>query len=303
MTFPADSPPCVTQQPMKKTVDPQNHQTALECVLDSFVAATEPDIALFNDLVSCMRPRRARDSDTARHAIYSLCFVLEHREDYRVALRGALWRLLSERRRQSLYTDVGIFPNNGFFTEVTHRFVRSMLLPDLFDLCQLRDVIAKVFKRASDHVWVRDVGVGTWTDLLRALRFDEAPGEEGAREEPGAMPPLRPSWAKRCACCPTGLRRSALNPKCFGTIRRSTRSIHRSLPKTRKCWRISRASRRHAVWRRPRSLRTAAMPTPIRGTFARAVPTKRISWCCSTSAGKSATGFAGVPRIRARAFR
>ncbi|MCG5077362.1 site-specific recombinase [Paraburkholderia tagetis] len=176
---------------MKKAIDPQNHQSALECVLDSFVEAAEPDIALFNDLVSCMRPRRARDCDAARHAIYTLCFVLEHREDYRVALRGALWRLLSERRQQSLYTDVGIFPNNGFFTEVTHRFVRSTLLPDLFDLCQLRDVIAKVFKRASDHVWVRDVGVGTWTDLLRALRFDEAPGEEGAREAPDAMPPLR----------------------------------------------------------------------------------------------------------------
>ena len=176
---------------MKKAIDPQNHQSALERVLERFVEAAEPDIALFNDLVSCMRPQRARDSDSARHAIYTLCFLLEHRGDYRAALRAALWRLMTERRQVSLYTDVGIFPNNGFSTEVTHRFVRSTLLPDLFDLGQLRDVIAKVFKRARDHVWVRDAGVGAWTGLLRALRFGEASGEEGAHAAPGAMQSLR----------------------------------------------------------------------------------------------------------------
>ncbi|MFD1556528.1 site-specific recombinase [Paraburkholderia silviterrae] len=176
---------------MKKAIAPHNHHSALENVLDSFVEANEPDIALFNNLVSCMRPHRARNNDAARHAIHTLCFLLEHRDDYRTALRGALWRLLSERRQVSLYTDVGVFANNGFFTEVTHRFVRSTLLPALFDLGQLRDVIAKVFKRASDHLWVRDVGVDAWTDLLRALRFDEASGEDGVREAPGAVQPLR----------------------------------------------------------------------------------------------------------------
>ncbi|NLP64363.1 site-specific recombinase [Paraburkholderia sacchari] len=174
---------------MKKATTLQNHHSALERVLDSFGEAGESDIALFNELVSCVRPQRVNGSDAARHAIHTLCFLLEHREDYRAALRRALLRLLSERKQVSLYADVGIFPNNGFFTEVAHRLVRSTLLPDLFDLSQLRDVIAKIFKRASDHVWVRDVGVDAWADLLRALRFDEASGDAGACDAPGEIRP------------------------------------------------------------------------------------------------------------------
>jgi site-specific recombinase len=178
-------------QPMKKPLTLENHQSAMERVLDGFVDGVESDIALLNDLVSCMRPRRARDSESARHALRTLCLLIEHRRDYRVALRSALFRLLTERTQLTLYTDVGIFPNNGFFTEVTRRLVRSTLLPDLFDLSQLRDVIARIFKRASDHLWVRDVGVDAWTDLLRALRFDEAPEASRACEERGDVQPLR----------------------------------------------------------------------------------------------------------------
>jgi site-specific recombinase len=176
---------------MKKPVTLENHQSALEDVLDGFVAATEPDIALLNNLVSCMRPRHASDGEAARHAIHTLCFLLEHRSDYRAAVRSALRRVLTERKQVSLYTDVGIFPNNGFFTEVTHRFVRSTLLPDLFDLALLRDVIAKIFKRASDHLWVHEAGADAWTDLLRALRFDEAAGDDCPREASAALQPLR----------------------------------------------------------------------------------------------------------------
>jgi site-specific recombinase len=191
VTFPSRLPHCATSQPMKKPIALENHQSALEDVLDSFVAANDPDIALLNNLVSCMRPQRASDGKAARHAVHTLCLLLEHRSDYRAAVRTALRRLLGERKQVSLYTDVGIFPNNGFFTEFTHRFVRSTLLPDLFDLGQLRDVIAKIFKRASDHLWVRDVGVDAWTDLLRALRFDEASGEHYADSAQGAVQPLR----------------------------------------------------------------------------------------------------------------
>jgi site-specific recombinase len=159
---------------MKKTISPENHRSVLDSVLDRFVEAREPDIALAYDLVSCIRPRHARDGEAARHVVHTLCFLLEHRDDYRCALRRALLRLLSERRQVALYTDVGIFPNSGFFTEVTRRFTRSTLLPDLFDLDQLRGVIAKVFKQTSDHWWVKKVGVDAWADLLRALRFDES---------------------------------------------------------------------------------------------------------------------------------
>jgi site-specific recombinase len=117
--------------------------------------------------------------------------LLEHRRDYRAALRSVLLRLLSERKQVALYTDVGVFPSNGFFSEVTRRFVRSTLLPDLFDLSQLRDVIAKIFKRASDYLWVREVGIDVWTDLLRALRFDEASGSDRTHEAPGTVQPMR----------------------------------------------------------------------------------------------------------------
>lgn len=176
---------------MKNPVAPEDHQSAIESVLSRVAHVREPDIGLLNDIVSCMRPHRANDGDAARHAIHTLCVLLERHAEYRATLRDALLRLLAERRQVALYTDVGIFPNSGFVAEVTRRLARSTLLPDLFDLSQLCDVIAKVFKRASDHLWVREAGIDAWAKLLRALRFDEVPEPTCARDAPDAVQPLR----------------------------------------------------------------------------------------------------------------
>jgi site-specific recombinase len=175
---------------MKNPVAPEDHQSAFESVLSRAARVHEPDIALLNDVVSCMRPPRANDGDAARHAIHTLCELLERNDQYRARLRGALWRLMTERRQVALYADVGIFPNRGFVTEVARRLARSTLLPDLFDLSQLCDVIAKVFKRASDQLWVREAGTQAWTRLLQALRFDEASEPNGACDAQGSVRPL-----------------------------------------------------------------------------------------------------------------
>ncbi|SKC66461.1 Site-specific recombinase [Burkholderia sp. YR290] len=148
----------------------------LEDLLQKLVEPHEDPMPLLIGLVECLRPRRPNDFNAARQAIHALCFLLSENEAYRVGLRRAVMHLVMGRKQVSLYADTGIFPNNGFFTEVSHRFFRHAILPDIVDLNCLRDAVATVFHRSSDHIWVKGVGVDVWGELLHAMRFEARPG-------------------------------------------------------------------------------------------------------------------------------
>lgn len=136
---------------------------------------TEP-VTLLKAVVKYFRPRIAHDSESARQAIYALCYLLEQDETVRAGVRRVICQLFTECRQVSLYSESGIFPNTGFFSETSRRLSRCFL-PDVVELNYLRDVLAVMFYKASDHIWVKAVGHETWADLLAALRFDEA-GDE-----------------------------------------------------------------------------------------------------------------------------
>lgn len=153
----------------------------MEELLQRFVALHKnggDPVELLTELVARLRPLRAHDGEAARQAIQALCFQLGQHAEQRAALRQAIWSLLHKRRQVSLYADTGVFPNTGFFTESSRRLSRA-LLPDVVDLSTLRDVVTVLFHKASDQLWVQQAGLATWTDLLRALRFDEQPPVEG----------------------------------------------------------------------------------------------------------------------------
>ncbi|WP_334156641.1 site-specific recombinase [Oryzomicrobium sp.] len=162
----------------------------MEDLLQRLIALVEngnDPVELLTELVEHIRPRRAHDGEAARQAIQALCFQLGQHPEQRAALRQALWGLMTERRQVSLYVDTGVFPNTGFFTESSRRLSRT-ILPDVVDLSTLRDVVATLFHKASDQLWVQEVGLDTWTDLLHALRFDELDeGRDGPPPHPLAQ--------------------------------------------------------------------------------------------------------------------
>ena len=75
-------------------------------------------IDLLVDLVDKLRPRNPRNHEYARAQVRTLTQLLKGNAEQAWALRRYITTLLETRRHTSLYSDVGILSNDGFFTEL-----------------------------------------------------------------------------------------------------------------------------------------------------------------------------------------
>jgi site-specific recombinase len=153
----------------------------------SILEQIDPDtdrIDLLVDLVDRLRPRRARDHDYARAQVRTLTQLLKGHPGQAWTLRRYLTRLLETRRHTSLYSDVGILSNDGFFTELKKRIAYRILPPALDDL-YLSDTLDRVLCRDDDYQWIRAVPNADWLELFDVVA--NAPAPEGADAEPGEL--------------------------------------------------------------------------------------------------------------------
>ena len=125
------------------------------------------------ELVDQLRPRRPRDGDYATARVRLLCQLLEANPALASALHSYMARLLESRRHASLYTDIGILSNDGFFTELKTRFAYRFLPPALGDV-YLADAIDQVLYCETDYLWVKAVPAVHWLALYD-LVHDAAP--------------------------------------------------------------------------------------------------------------------------------
>ncbi|MBI2375302.1 MAG: site-specific recombinase [Deltaproteobacteria bacterium] len=137
-------------------------------------SALEPTVALTR-LVADIRPRRAKDLETASRAVQALAHTLAKRPELRSGVRSAVLSLIESRRGVSLFTESGMFPNRGFFDELLRRFSHT-LLPETVDPGALKDAFGLAFDRTTDATWVLGVPDETLADLVITLDFDELPG-------------------------------------------------------------------------------------------------------------------------------
>jgi site-specific recombinase len=132
------------------------------------LAPDDDRIDLLVDLVDALRPRHARDHAYACERVRTLCQLLRGRPDQAWALRRYLVNLLERRRHPSLYSDVGILSNDGFFTELRRRIAYRILPPALDDL-YLSDTLDRVLCREDDHEWIRAVPTADWLALFDTI--------------------------------------------------------------------------------------------------------------------------------------
>lgn len=143
----------------------------------------DPDsdrIDLLADLVDKVRPRRVRNHAYARAQVRTLCQLLKGNPAHAWALRRYLARLLETRRHTSLYSDVGILSNDGFFTELKRR-IAYRILPPALDELYLSDTLDRVLCREDDTVWIRAVPNADWLELFDVIAGAPAPAD--AQEE------------------------------------------------------------------------------------------------------------------------
>lgn len=140
----------------------------LDMILGQIPAAQPDDITPLQNLVAELRPRRLRDSDSAIHALRALIYQLRQHPDWHEGLRRYLMGFLASRRQLHLYTDTGIYRNEGFFSaawrKLVHRFFPDERRPEL-----LRDVFKLVFDHPRDYVWIRAVPEALWLELVELL--------------------------------------------------------------------------------------------------------------------------------------
>jgi site-specific recombinase len=148
----------------------------------------DPDsdrIDVLVDLVDCLRPRQARDHDYACAGVRTLTQLLKGHPGQAWALRRYLTTLLETRRHTSLYSDVGILSNDGFFTELKKR-IAYRILPPALDDSYLSDTLDRVLCRDDDYQWIRAVPNADWLELFDVVANAVPPeGVEGDTNEPG----------------------------------------------------------------------------------------------------------------------
>lgn len=160
----------------------------MEAVLKQFGNPDHDPIALWRELVGRLRPARPNDTDKAVENLRLLTRSLRRRDDLRENLRNAIVRLFNERKVVSLYVSSGLLPSTGFFSETARR-VSGRLLPEVIDTDYMGGVLATVFNRVSDEVWVNAIPDDDWIALFNVL-FDPAEAELDQRNSDVQPNPL-----------------------------------------------------------------------------------------------------------------
>lgn len=136
-------------------------------------------------LVDWLRPRRGEAVAAAQSNFRVLLQMLESRPECAAALSAHLAMLLDFRMHRILYADAGVLDTQGFMGSLARR-VLGRLLPGPVDTEYLRDVVAEVFDRPRDYVWLRVISREDWDALLRAIDVDGegfAPARRTCRHE------------------------------------------------------------------------------------------------------------------------
>lgn len=141
--------------------------------------AHEDVIAALATLVAAIRPRRADNAIEAGRRLQELAPALAARPQAAVALRGALVRLLAEKRSLHLFADAGVLANEGVFAAASRRFFER-LLPPVPNRERLRDVIGLIF-RPGDYRWIEAVAEDDWLGVLHELDFGAVRGTRDGR--------------------------------------------------------------------------------------------------------------------------
>ncbi len=129
--------------------------------IDSGTTGIEPLVAL----VETLRPRRPGDILRATANVRTLTQLLKGNPAHALSLRDYIFRLLAGRRHASLYSEVGVLSNDGFFTELKRR-IAYRILPPAFGDEYLADALDQMLYRQTDYLWIAGVPAADWLALF-----------------------------------------------------------------------------------------------------------------------------------------
>jgi len=123
--------------------------------LERFRDAEADTLELTRQLVAVLRPQNRRDH-AAPERYLAMLEQLESDASLRAAFRGHIVHFIATRRLVTFFTESGILPGTGFFSE-WWRILGSRLLPEVPDERRLKDCLHVIYDRASDWRWLEDI--------------------------------------------------------------------------------------------------------------------------------------------------
>src|SRR5450830_596410 len=163
--------------------------------IDNGTTGIEPLVMLDETL----RPRRPGDILRATANVRTLTQLLKGNPAHALSLRDYLFRLLSARRHASLYSEVGVLSNDGFFTELKRRIAYRILPPALGDE-YLSDALDQLLYKKTDYLWIRAVPAADWLALFDVIFTPlPAPQADAGLMLPGLLEAIRTLSYRVCA--------------------------------------------------------------------------------------------------------
>jgi site-specific recombinase len=163
-----------------------------------------PLVALFDTL----RPKRATDGARATANVRTLCQLLKGNPAQAIALRNYLRNLLASRRHASLYTEIGVLSNDGFFSELKTRIAYRILPPALGN-DYLSEAVDQIAYKRTDYIWMSAVPAEDWLQLIDVVLHAEQRAADRAERDaqpylgnvmlPGLLDALRTLSYRVCA--------------------------------------------------------------------------------------------------------
>lgn len=126
----------------------------LLAALDAFRQAPADPLPLLCRLLACLRPRSARDSEYLDRYTAMLA-QLEADDSLSQAFRSHLLHFIASRRLLTFFTNSGILPGTGFFSE-WWRILWHRILPEAPDERRLKDCLHLIYER-NDWRWLEQI--------------------------------------------------------------------------------------------------------------------------------------------------
>lgn len=123
-------------------------------LMSAFLDREADTLELIRRLVALLRPRNARDQRSAplRQA---LLIRLKDDNELLAAVRYHIVHFIATRRLVTFFTDSGILPGTGFFSE-WWRILWNRILPEVPDERRLKDCLHVIYDRSDDWRWLEE---------------------------------------------------------------------------------------------------------------------------------------------------
>jgi site-specific recombinase len=163
------------------------------------INAESDDISLLVELFATLRPKRAHDGASATARVRTLCQLLKGNPAHALALRQYTRNIIAARRHASLYTEIGVLSNDGFFSELKTRIAYRILPPALGN-DYLSEALDQVVYKRTDYIWISHVPAHDWLALLDVVQHADGAPEHGSNLMlPGLLDAIRTLSYRVCA--------------------------------------------------------------------------------------------------------